>query len=87
MNKKLHKKQLNHFLRVLAVQEIYLENPGRTNKWIYENCVRPRFITISRSTFYSYLAINAKGELTKLGYEKDQATANQTRVAQPDRVS
>ncbi|RKR83225.1 hypothetical protein BDD43_3428 [Mucilaginibacter gracilis] len=77
MNKRLHKKQVNHYLRVLAVQEIYYANDGRTNKWIYENAVKPRFITISRSTYFKYLAINAKGKLKELENEKNQAKTNQ----------
>jgi hypothetical protein len=74
MDKRLHTKQTNFYLRVLAVQEIYSElHPAHSNKWIYENKIKPRFITISRSTFYEYLNINAKGELTRLRNEQSSS--------------
>lgn len=57
----------NFYLRVLEMQQEYLKyaNSGRTTKYIYETYIFPRF-HISRATFYSWLAINAKAGLKQL---------------------
>lgn len=53
--------------RVIEIQNITLEHTKRgcTQKWVFENIVRPRFF-ISWATYNNYLAMPAKAELKKL---------------------
>lgn len=61
MKKRVHK---NTLLKVLAVQEVYLEHKheGVTNVYIFKKHIKPVFF-ISERTFYRYLGINAKKEI------------------------
>jgi len=62
----------NKLLRAKYVQQIWEEysknNPagdgGSTDRWILDNILKP--LHISRSTFYSYLAIPVEKELRRL---------------------
>lgn len=57
----------NFLQKVLEVQNVFLEHKKEDvyTRTIYKTIIRPRFL-ISLSTFYSYMAINAKKELRKL---------------------
>lgn len=57
----------NLLMKIIAVQNITLEQKkkGVTQEWVFDNLVSPRFF-ISRRTFYSWLAINAKKEIKEL---------------------
>lgn len=52
--------------RMIEVQDITLGHTrkGITQRWVYENVIRPRF-HISLRTFNTYLGTNAKSELRK----------------------
>lgn len=53
--------------KVCEIQRITLEHTKRgvTQKYVYENYVKDQFF-ISRSTYYNYLEMPAKRELTLL---------------------
>ncbi len=57
----------NYLIRVLKVQEIYLEyqEKGLSNIAIWRRYIRDVY-HISLTTMYNYLAVNAKGELKKI---------------------
>lgn len=60
-----------HFLlRVLAVQNLYNEHKhdGVTVRHVFYKHIYPKF-PMSYSTFYEYLAVNARCELRKLDGE------------------
>jgi len=55
----------NKLKLILDIQEIYMKysrDKGSSAKWIFENKIKPVY-HISRSTFFEYLATNAKKEL------------------------
>ncbi|MFK5950170.1 MAG: hypothetical protein QM500_15505 [Methylococcales bacterium] len=58
----------NHLKKVVIIQEIYLEHrdSGLPNRAIFKLYIKPRFVSITERTFYKYLSINAKKELTQL---------------------
>lgn len=60
-------KEKNRLERIRDIQNLYLQYAeyGSTVNWIYQNIIYPRY-RISRSTFYNYLAENAKLKLKKL---------------------
>lgn len=58
----------NKLLRIIDIQDIYLDctrSHGSSAKWVYENKIKPVY-HISRSTFFEYLATNARKELREL---------------------
>jgi hypothetical protein len=57
----------NILLRIIQIQEFTLEQTTRgvTQEFVYNNHVFPTY-RISRRTFYSYLAINAKAEIKRI---------------------
>ena len=59
----------NILQRIVTIQEITLKHTsnGVSQEFVYENVISKTFF-ISRSTYYRYLAQNAKHELKK--YEK-----------------
>lgn len=59
--------RLNILKRILEIQGIVLsyKNRGISQEWIYNNDIYPKYL-ISRTTFYSYLACNARAEIKKL---------------------
>lgn len=59
--------QCNKLERICEIQRITLEHTRRgiTQKWVYDNVIRPRFI-ISLATFYNYLGTNARRELNQI---------------------
>lgn len=61
----------NFILKVIKIQEITLEHTSRgvTQAWIYREIIAPNYF-ISRTTYYKYLAFNAKSELKKLNSEQ-----------------
>lgn len=70
MNKRTRNYLINHYTRVLAIQNIYQEyhTMGVTNEKIWEKYVFPTY-RIGRSTFYEYLTIPAKAKLRELENE------------------
>lgn len=68
----------NFYLRVEAMQCEYLKhhNSGRTEMHIYRKFIYPQFF-ISRSTFYTWLTINARKELEKLNTPQTATITNQ----------
>lgn len=67
MNKRLLKRELHYYKRVLAVQELYMEKRANhvNNEKIYENWIFPVYF-IARSTFYDYLTVNAKAKIKEI---------------------
>lgn len=68
----------NIYERIIKIQNITLEHKekGATQKWIYENVIRPQFF-ISRSTYYKYLGSEAKRLLKQIHVsEKQQLELN-----------
>lgn len=61
----------NFLSRVVEIQDIVLEHSrrGSSNEWIFLNIIEPKY-HISRSTYYNYLAINAKKLLKDIENEK-----------------
>lgn len=59
--------QRNKLERICEIQRITLDHTRRgvTQKWVYDNVVRPRFL-ISIATFYNYLGIPARKQLNQL---------------------
>lgn len=59
--------------KILNVQNIVLEQKQRgvSQEWVYQNLIYPTY-HISRTTFYSYLACNAKAEIKRLEAVKSQ---------------
>ncbi len=57
----------NILKRIVDIQNIVLDHTskGVSQEWIFTNMVAPSY-HISRSTFYSYLSVNAKLELKKI---------------------
>lgn len=57
----------NILQRIIDIQTIYLQHKeqGVTGEYIYNRYIHPVY-RISRKTFYSYLATNAKKELRDL---------------------
>lgn len=57
----------NLLIKIVEIQTIYIEHSkrGATGKWIFNELIYPKY-RISRSTFYNYLATNAKKELKEL---------------------
>ncbi len=57
----------NILKRIVDIQNTVLEhtNKGVSQEWVYNNIIAPNY-RVSRSTFYSYLSVNAKLELKKL---------------------
>ncbi|MEG1464848.1 MAG: hypothetical protein RSC11_08135 [Mucinivorans sp.] len=57
----------NKLTLIVDVQRITLEHTvrGVPQQWVYDNLIFPKY-RISRATFYSYLGIPAKRELTKI---------------------
>lgn len=55
---------INLLKRIIEIQNIYLKENGngKTGIWIFNNIIYPNY-HISKSTFDSYLARNAKKEL------------------------
>ncbi len=54
----------NKLEMICEIQRITLEHTKRgiSQKWVYENIIRPRFY-ISISTYYNYLSVPARKEL------------------------
>ena len=63
----------NLLKRIVDIQNITLEHQkhGATQKWIYENMIEPKY-HISRTTYYNYLASDAKKRLRELEKEKKE---------------
>lgn len=61
----------NFLIKVCKIQDITLEHTKRgvTQQWVFDNLIKEQFF-ISISTFYSYLSMNAKRELSKLAQEE-----------------
>lgn len=59
--------QRNKLERICEIQRITLDHTRRgvTQKWVYDNVIRPRFL-ISIATFYNYLGIPARKQLNQL---------------------
>lgn len=59
--------RVNLLRRMVEIQDITLEHQRRgvSNDWIHKNVIQPKYL-ISRSTYYQYLAINARKELKEL---------------------
>lgn len=57
----------NYLLRVVDIQTITLEhtNRGATQEWVYWNLIYPTY-KISKATYYNYLAIPARRELSRM---------------------
>lgn len=57
----------NLLKRIVDIQNITLEykKKGVTQKWIYENVITPKY-HISRTTYYNYLASEAKKFLRQM---------------------
>jgi len=57
---------VNRLNRIIKIQEITIEhtNRGVSQEWVFQNVIKPRY-DISRTTYYNYLAINARSELAK----------------------
>jgi hypothetical protein len=68
--------------RVLRVQEITLEYKklGFSQKWIYDNHIFPLY-QISKSTFDSYLGINARREISDI--KRGTIISTQCKIAFP----
>jgi len=60
----------NFLIKVINIQQIQIDynKKGVTNEFIFDNIIQPRYF-ISRTTFYNYLTINARKELTELGID------------------
>lgn len=67
--------RINILTRIVIIQEITFEQTqqGVSQEYVYRMHVAPRFC-ISRRTFYRYLAINAKKELSRLKGSASRAT-------------
>ena len=58
----------NILLRIVDVQNIVIQHTrehGSTQEWVYHKIIFPTY-RISRATFYKYLSINAKKELSSI---------------------
>ena len=57
----------NLLMKIVEIQNLTLEQKKRgvTQKWIYENLIAQHYY-ISRTTYYNYLACNAKKQLKDL---------------------
>ncbi len=57
----------NILKRIVDIQNTVLEHTckGVSQEWVFNNIIAPNY-HISRSTFYSYLSVNAKMELRKI---------------------
>lgn len=59
--------RLNILSRIIDIQNITIEHTSRgvTQKWVYDHVIYPRYF-ISLATFYNYLGVNARRELSRL---------------------
>jgi len=59
--------RVNLLERIVEIQNLTLEHKktGASQKWIFDNFIQKQY-RISRSTYNSYLAINAKAQLKKI---------------------
>lgn len=59
--------RVNLLRKMVEIQDITLEHQRRgvSNDWTYQNVIQPKYL-ISRSTYYQYLATNARKELKEL---------------------
>jgi len=66
----------NHLKKIIDIQNIYLEHnaKGVSGEFIYKRMISQVY-KISRSTFYKYLAINAKKELKELSPPEQELIA------------
>lgn len=68
MSDKVNANRKNFLMRVIAAQEIYLnekKHEGITDVWIWRNKIYPVYF-ISKTTFNKWMGINAKRELTEI---------------------
>lgn len=63
----------NILSKIIDIQTSVLEHTKRgvTQEWVYINVIYPTH-KISRTTFYTYLACNAKAELKQLDQQAEQ---------------
>lgn len=56
---------VNKWRMIARIQDITLDHTRRgiTQEWVYENVILPTFF-ISKRTYYNYLSMNAKRELS-----------------------
>ncbi len=66
---------------IIEIQNITLEHTKRgiSQEWVFINVVKPRFISISKRTYYSYLATPAKQELKALDLRSESITDSAVR--------
>lgn len=62
---------VNRLKKIVDIQNITLEHQKRgvTQKWIFENIIGPTY-HISKTTYYNYLASQAKKQLRELDEKK-----------------
>jgi len=64
----------NKLERIIDIQNIVLEHTNRsgsTQEWVYKEIIYPTY-RISRATFYSYLATNAKHQLREMNRKAEE---------------
>lgn len=71
----------NLLLKIVEIQEITLEHTGRgvSQEWLFDNVIQTTY-HISRGTYYRYLAINAKREITRMDSGEIETTVDKAQM-------